>query len=652
MDHLQRNKYIMRWGVICVWLMCEAVVLKGQSQEISRLKAQLPQIKDSTQYVDILNRLSVLYLPQNLDTCILYTNAARGIAERQAYLKGQAWVWMNQGNYYALSSNSFLSYRSYLHALRAYEKLGDSAAVCQALANMAIYYKYIGQQASAVQYMRQAMNKSRSVRNDSLYATVLVSYYYVHADDTLHADSVQWALAKVRSLANQYHDERTQLKCGLYEANERMKKGDAAGAEKQLLQIIQQADTNGYTYLAMYACAQLAGYKGYFKQPDSLQYKVSMVQYGVAGGYWELILPMTTALYTFYTQHGQPAAAARYSHLMLSILEKEQAARTQGELDYMAYYQQNGRLNALQLQHRLQQAKLDQKRLENRKRQYLVGGMVLSLVLVMLLLTFFYYAYKRSRENGMRFTEKYREISEKNTLLQTHDDFKNKLISLIAHDFRMPLVNILEIMNFLQAHSLGPEEAASLLTGVERSSRNTLHTFDSILRWINSQLSGFVYAPEPCRVQELVNVALQSLTDVISEKQVQVNVRIPGNVCVLAECEMLQFVHRNFIHNALKFSPRHSSIYVTADINEGQVTITVTDEGLGIPDHLLPHLFEYHADRPRKGPQQGAGLALIICRDFMNMMKGSVQAANTSGRGAALSYTLPQVECKDPSTTS
>src|SRR5690606_10703592 len=111
--------------------------------------------------------------------------------------------------------------------------------------------------------------------------------------------------------------------------------------------------------------------------------------------------------------------------------------------------------------------------------------------LAALLLAFFYYAYKRSRQNAGRLAEKYRVISEKNALLSRHDDFKNKLISLIAHDFRAPLVHLLEITDVLKDNPLGQEEAAALMMKVERSSRNTLHTFDSILRWINSQLSGF-----------------------------------------------------------------------------------------------------------------------------------------------------------------
>jgi len=594
--------------------------------------------------VDALNRLSLLYLPQHLDTAFLYVSRAGEIAARQAYAKGKADVWRNLGNCYALRANSYLSYRFYLEALQAYEALGDSAAVCQVLSNIGIYYKYEGQLASAAYYMSLAMDKAGRLPDDSVYAGVLVNYYFVHIADSTRLDSVQWALAKARSIAERYHDERTLLNMSKYEAHELLRKGDAAGAEKLLLQVIRDARDNGFTYIAMYASAQLAGYKGYLQQADSMQYKVDMVNYGVAGGYREVVLPMVTTLYEWYSRHGQPAVAARYSRLMLDILEKERAARTQGELDYTAYFMQGRRLDALQLQHRSQQQQLNKKLLESRYRRYVLIGISVLLPLAALLLAFFYYAYKRSRQNAARLAEKYRVISEKNALLSRHDDFKNKLISLIAHDFRQPLVHILEITDILKDNPLGREEAAALMMKVERNSRNTLHTFDSILRWINSQLSGFVYTPEQCTLATLVQEALDSLAEMISEKQLQVTVGIPGHLQVMAEREMLQFVHRNFIHNAVKFSPRRGAISITAAVAGGQVTVTVADEGPGIPADILPRLFEYRSNnRPGKGKQQGAGLALIICRDFMQMMNGSVQAANKPGRGATLSYILPFV---------
>jgi signal transduction histidine kinase len=619
-----------------------AALLHAQRHEISGLKARLPHVKDSSRYVDTLNRLAGMYLSHQLDSSFVYVTRAQEMAERIEYAKGKADAAMNMGNYYALRANSYLSYRCYLDALQAYEALADSNNICVSWTNIGVYYKYDGQTKPAAYYVGRAMKMAPRLKKELTYASVLTNYYIIHNGDPTRKDSAKWALAKADSIARKYKDERTLLNMGLYNAYELLQSGEADASEKVLLATINQADSSGYNYISMSACAYLAIFKGWLKQRDSLQYKEDMVRYGVTGGYYELLLPTAADLYTHYTANRNTVAAARYSGLMLDIMEKSQAAITQGELDYLAYFMQEQRLDGLQLQHKVQQQQLDKKHLENRRRQYLVGGMVLLLLMLAILLVFLLGAYSRSRKNAARLAEKYREISEKNALLKAHDDFKNKLISLIAHDFRSPLVHIREITSFVKENALTLEEASAMMVKVERSSRNTLHTFDSILRWISSQLSGFVYTPEPCALTTLLAAAIENLDDFINEKEVQVEVNIAEGLQVLAEREMLQFVHRNFIHNAVKFSPRGGTIQVTAAVAGNRVTVTVADQGPGIPLDILPQLFEYRSDdRPGRGKQQGAGLALIICKDFMEMMNGTVLAANIPGTGAALSYTLP-----------
>lgn len=643
MDRIRCSKPARR-GALCIWLLCVAALLHAQRREINGLKARLPEVKDSSRYVDTLNRLAGMYLSHQLDSSLVYVTRAKDLAERIEYVKGKADAAMNMGNYYALRANSYLSYRCYLDALQAYEALADSNNVCVSWANIGVYYKYDGQTQPAAYYIGKAMKMAPRLKKELTYASVLTNYYIIHNGDTTKQDSVKWALAKADSIARKYNDERSLLNMQLYEAYGLLQGGDVAAGEKVLQAAIGRADVNGYNYISMSACAYLAIFKGWMEQPDSLLYKERMVEYGLAGGYPELLLPTAVDLYTFYTANGNSAAAARYSRLMLNIMEKSRATGTQDELDYLAYFMQEQRLDGLHLQHKAQEQQLDKKHLENRRRQYLLGGMVLLLLMLAILLVFLIEAHSRSRKNAARLTEKYREISEKNALLKAHDDFKNKLISLIAHDFRSPLVHIKEITSFVKEKALTLDEASAMMIKVERSSRNTLHTFDSILRWIGSQLSGFVYSPEPCTLTTLLAAAAENVEDFINEKEVRVEISIPEDLQVLAEREMLQFVHRNFIHNAVKFSPRGGTIHITAAVAANQVTVTVRDEGPGIPDDILPQLFEYRSeDRPGRGKQQGAGLALIICKDFMQMMNGTVQAANSPGKGATLSYTLPIV---------
>jgi len=641
LDRIRCSKQL-KSGALCIWLLSLAALLHAQNREITGLKARLPHLKDSSRYVDTLNRLAGMYLSHQLDSSFVYVTKAQEMSERLKYPKGKADATMNMGNYYALRSNSYLSYRCYLEALQAYEEMADSDNICVSLMNIGVYYKYDGQIKPAAHYIGRAMKMAPRLQKELTYASVLTNYYVVHSGDATRQDSLKWALAKADSIANKYNDERSLLNLGLYNAYELLQEGKAAASEKALLATISNAERNGYTYISMSACAYLAIFKAWLRQPDSLQYKEEMVRYGMAGGYHELLLPTAIDLYNWHASQGNDAAAAHYSSLLLVIIEKERSAKTQGELDYLGYFMQGQRLRELQLQHRSQQQQLDKKRLENLHRQYFLGGMVLLLLMLAILLVFLLGAYNRSKENAARLAEKYREISEKNALLKTHDDFKNKLISLIAHDFRSPLVHIKEITSFVKENAFTLEEAADMMVKVERSSRNTLHTFENILRWISSQLSGFVYTPEPYTLATMLQEAIGNLEDIINEKEVEIKIDIPGELQVMAERQMLQFVHRNFIHNAVKFSPRGGIIYISAALTGNELRVTVTDQGPGIPEDILPQLFEYRSsDRPGRGKQQGAGLALIICKDFMQMMNGAVQAANIPGRGAALSYTLP-----------
>ncbi len=641
MDRIRCSKPL-KSGALCIWLLSLAALLHAQNREITGLKARLPHLKDSTRYVDTLNRLAGMYLSHQLDSSFEYVAKAQETAKRLRYAKGEADAAMNMGNYYALRSNSYLSYRCYLDALQAYEELADSNNICISLMNIGVYYKYDGQMEPAAYYMGRALKIASRLPKALTYASVLTNYYVVHSGDSTRRDSLKWALAKADSIATTSNDERSLLNVSLYNAYQRLQQGDADGSKKILQATISQADSNGYTYISMSACAYLAIFKAWLGEPDSLYYKEKMVGYGMAGGYHELLLPVAIDLYYWYAGRENTVSATGYSNLLLKIIEKGRYAKTQGELEYLGYFMQGQRLRELQLQHRSQQQQLDRKRLENLRRQYFLGGMVLLLLMLAILLVFLLDAYNRSRRNTARLTEKYREISEKNALLKTHDDFKNKLISLIAHDFRSPLIHISEITSFVKENALTLEEAAGMMVKVERSSRNTLHTFENILRWISSQLSGFVYTPEPCTLATLLSEATDNLDDIITEKEAEIRINIPATLQVMAERQMLQFVHRNFIHNAVKFSPRAGVIDITAVVTDRNVTVTITDQGPGIPEDILPQLFEYRSsDRPGRGKQQGAGLALIICKDFMQMMNGAVHAANTAGGGAALSYTLP-----------
>jgi len=115
---------------------------------------------------------------------------------------------------------------------------------------------------------------------------------------------------------------------------------------------------------------------------------------------------------------------------------------------------------------------------------------------------------------------------------------------------------------------------------------------------------------------------------------------VPDTMDILAQSEMLLFVNRNILSNALRHTPDGGQIVVTAQIDDenDHAIVRIADSGEGVPEHMLPHLF----DKDRSGTASGgSGLALIICHEMIEKMNGRIWATNNPKGGASFCYRLP-----------
>jgi two-component system phosphate regulon sensor histidine kinase PhoR len=100
----------------------------------------------------------------------------------------------------------------------------------------------------------------------------------------------------------------------------------------------------------------------------------------------------------------------------------------------------------------------------------------------------------------------------------------------------------------------------------------------------------------------------------------------------------------NLLDNALKYTPHGSRIDVTARLHEGEVEVCVRDNGPGIPEADLPHIFErfYRVDKGRSRETGGTGLGLSIVKHTVQLHGGRVWVESEPGKGTAFYFTLPQ----------
>lgn len=632
----------MRHAGLCCLLFLSKT-LCGQHNDITAIKHALSGITDSTKYVDALNRLSSLYLPCQLDSSGGYAKTANDIATRIRYDKGHRDALRGLGRYYSLRPHRYLSFLFYDNALTACRAAGDSTGVAVSLMNIGTYYQYQGKHAEAQNYLNKALKVTWAPGLDSVRAWVLVNYYLVNAGDTAALAFAQKALQQAVALTARYHDRLGMLYVQLFEAHEDLRAGEIKKAEERLKKVIWVADSAGLNYIAMYACAQLTGYRIWQRKADSLLYQQQSVNYAVAGGYTGLMLPVVTTLFNWYQHRKDARHAAVYSRMALHIMQQQQEDMQAGEADYLAYNFGDELMDSLKMQHQSQREQLEHTQTTNHFWYYQLIIIAAIAILLVILLTYFIRAYRLSKINSASMATLQEEIRKGNKALQESDDFKNKLISMIAHDFRTPLHNIVNITGFIDEKALTVTEAAEMILEVEQTATTTLGVFEEILKWIRTQLSGFVYHPEIFLLADMIRAVTQSLQHLLNEKKIQLITDIPEGTTVLADFEMLQFIHRNFLHNAIKFSPENGVITIKAIRNNRWLTVSFTDEGSGIDAVVFPLLFAWNSkayEQERSG--KGAGLALIICKDFMDKMDGDINAQNNEQQGSTFYYRLPE----------
>jgi signal transduction histidine kinase len=112
---------------------------------------------------------------------------------------------------------------------------------------------------------------------------------------------------------------------------------------------------------------------------------------------------------------------------------------------------------------------------------------------------------------------------------------------------------------------------------------------------------------------------------------------------VMADTQMIEEVLDNLVDNAVKYSPEGSKITISGKRTEGLVRVTVSDEGIGIPEKGMQRLFErfYRVERGKGQVTKGLGLGLFICKTIIEAHGGKIEAASREGRGSQFSFTLP-----------
>lgn len=223
---------------------------------------------------------------------------------------------------------------------------------------------------------------------------------------------------------------------------------------------------------------------------------------------------------------------------------------------------------------------------------------------------------------------------------------KDKLFSIIAHDLRSPLSTIIGFTEMMTDETSGysiktMQDYAKLMNQV---AVNTFDLLENLLDW--SRLQRGLLKPEPVEllVDELVNGAVNSYEHKAESRNLLVNIQVESGLKVEVDKRMLETVIRNLYTNALKFTPQGGVITIKAEkTRDCRLLLCVSDSGIGIPEPLLPVLFTVSEDKNRQGlgGERSSGLGLMLCKEFIELLNGTIDVQTAENKGSTFCINLP-----------
>lgn len=650
-------KYICRYIALRCWRYGIALaILTGmmhtgyaQTNMLPSLHQSLAAQRDSAGYIDALSRIGQWYYQSDTDSCLWYAIRIKEMSERLHYTSGMADAWSLQSMCHAIRSNFKLAVECEYHSLQLYRSMGDSTYTALSLNRLATwYYNYNPQEEKdAFAYWYEGMKVARQLPpnpGDSTYAILLSNFLNLFADSPLaQRDSLRWIIPTLRQLIAKYPGLRAAFYLGATEADSLMIAGRGKEAEAMINQLGEAAARRGFIMTAITMYEHMDKYRKMGYPTDTIHYWEKMYKMGKEAGYTNLQTGTLDRLYRYYSQQHDEARMAFYTGEIIAQAHRIRQQQPQQRISYINYFLKEGEQQALQKDRAIQAAAITQQEHSNNGYRLAACGIILGVAILLLIVLL---KNKHLRENKLhekKLDQKHGELSAIQLQLEANDDFKNKLITIIANDFRVPLLHIAEVAQLLKNSQMGRAEMMATMEEIATSSRHTLTVFDNILRWIKSQLSGFEFIPQECVLDDMITAAITSIADMAAAKQIDIRNHVPEGIVVAADPDMLQFVHRHLLQAAVAASEVRRSVSIMAS---REVLGIYVSTGMKVKPGTAQEASWLVLKTPDTAvesnlQQQDMPLMLVICKDFMMKMKGKIWAEGKPDGSLTVYYCLP-----------
>lgn len=267
-----------------------------------------------------------------------------------------------------------------------------------------------------------------------------------------------------------------------------------------------------------------------------------------------------------------------------------------------------------------------------------IGCLSLMIILALVLL----YSNRLKKRANNELASKNKEIAEQATQLKSINTTKDKLFSIISHDLRSPLASLRGLVTVMGLGGLSKDEFIESSRKLRKNLDAVQGDLDNLLVWAQSQLNGLQSNPVAMRLKPVVEEKIDLFTEVAQQKDITILNEVDESLSIIADRNHMGLVIRNLLANAIKFN-RPGGLIRISERRVGEFfEISVTDSGIGMTPRDLGRLFNAatHFTNPGTHQEKGAGIGLLLTKEFIEKDGGSIWATSDLGKGSTFTFTV------------
>jgi len=233
------------------------------------------------------------------------------------------------------------------------------------------------------------------------------------------------------------------------------------------------------------------------------------------------------------------------------------------------------------------------------------------------------------------------ELTKTNDFLNDKLDKKDKFFSILSHDLRGQMGNMINSSDLLveSFDSLDTEDVKNIISMLNKSIHKNYNLLDDLLLWAYFERGKTKLNIELVKLNDIINNALESLTNDILKKNIKVNNNVSYDIFAVCDLKHMEIILKKIISNAIKFSYTGNKIDIShSTADDEYIEIIITDYGTGMDESTFNDLFQIDKIHSNYGTEKetGGGTGLLVAKRILDEIGGKLEIITEPSQGTSV----------------